>query len=322
MKYRQHIHNLVLIAALSVLLAASAVTEATARERLKIGVTLHPYYSYAANIVGDLADVLPLIKPGFNSHAYKPQPDDIKRVKDFDVLIVNGIGHDEFAFEILEAARLKGKLPLIYANEGVSLIPIAGTDTGEKMVNPHTFISITASIQQIYNISKALKKLDPDNAKVYSKNTRAYVKRLRQMKAGYMEKLAALPDMDFRCATIHGGYDYLLQEFGLKVTTVIEPSHGLKPTASQLAKTIDKIRDLDVDVVFTEMNFPDKYVDTIQRETGVRIRYLSHLTSGDYTANGFEKGLKANIEALTSALIESHDKQFKNKGNQNGHSDS
>ncbi|MGD9823601.1 metal ABC transporter solute-binding protein, Zn/Mn family [Desulfobacter sp.] len=322
MRYMKQVRSLILAAALSVMMTVASSPQASARERLKIGVTLHPYYSFAVNIVGDLATVLPLIKPGFNSHAYTPQPDDIKRVRDFDVLIVNGIGHDEFAFEILEAARLKGKLPLIYANEGVSLIPIAGTDTGEKMVNPHTFISITASIQQIYNISKALKKLDPDNADAYSKNTRDYVKRLRQMKAMYMEKLAALPDMDFRCATIHGGYDYLLQEFGLKVTTVIEPGHGLKPTASQLAKTIDKIRDLDVDVVFTEMNFPDKYVDSIQRETGVRIRYLSHLTSGDYTASGFEEGLRANIEALTSALIESHDRRGQNRGNQNEHTGS
>lgn len=285
------------------------------QKKLKIGVTLHPYYSFAINIAGDLADVTPLIKPGFNPHAYKPQPDDIKRIKDFDTLIVNGIGHDEFAFEILEAARMKGKIPIIYANEGVSLIPIAGTYSGEKMVNPHTFISITASIQQVYNISKALGKLDPKNSKAYLKNARKYAKKLRKMKAEYMNKLSMIPDIDFRCATIHGGYDYLLQEFGLKVTTVIEPSHGLKPTANQLARTIDKIKELDVDVIFTEMNFPDKYVDTIQRETGIRIRYLSHLTSGSYTKNDFEKGLRANIEALTSALLESYNNRMTKKEN-------
>jgi zinc transport system substrate-binding protein len=281
-------------------------------------VTLHPYYSFAANIVGDLAEVVPLIKPGFNPHAYKPQPDDIKRVMALDVLVVNGIGHDEFAFEILDAARMKGKLPLIYANKGVSLIPIAGTDAKTKVVNPHTFISITASIQQIYNISRELGELDPVHRKAYRNNARAYVKRLRKMKARYMEKLAALPGMDFRCATIHGGYDYLLQEFGLQVTAVIEPSHGLKPTASQLAKTIDKIRDLDVDVIFTEMNFPDKYVDTIHRETGIQIRYLSHLTNGNYTADDFEKGLRTNIEALTAALIESNDHQIAKEGKFDG----
>ncbi len=312
------LRTIIVLTALLALVFANGATAASPGKRLRIGVTLHPYYSFVANIVGDLAEVVPLIKPGFNPHAYKPQPDDIKRIMDLDVLVVNGIGHDEFAFEILEASQMKGKIPLIYANEGVSLIPIAGTGSGIKVVNPHTFISITASIQQIYNISQSLRRLDPAHQKTYRSNARNYVRKLRKMKALYMKKLADLPRIDFRCATIHGGYDYLLQEFGLQVTAVIEPSHGLKPTASQLAKTIDKIRDLDVEVIFTEMNFPDKYVDTIHRETGIKIRYLSHLTNGNYTAEDFENGLRANIEALTAALIESHDNQIPKKGTVDG----
>jgi len=86
------------------------------------------------------------------------------------------------------------------------------------------------------------------------------------------------------------------------VTAVVEPGHGLKPTASQLAATIDEIKKLNVDVIFTEMAFPDKYVDTIHKETGIRIRHLSHLTNGEYTDDGFEKGLRSNLEALTEAL--------------------
>ncbi len=282
-----------------------------AEKKLRIGITLHPYFSYVKNIVGDRAEVVPLIGEGFNPHAYKPQPADIKKVTKLDALVLNGIGHDEFAFEILEASKMKGKIPLIYANEGVSLIPVTGTDTDRKTVNPHTFISVTASIQQIYNIRKKLSQLDPANTKVYRKNASAYVRRLRKMKAGYMKRLSDLKNLDFRCATIHGGYDYLLQEFGLQVTAVIEPAHGLKPTASQLARTIDRILQLNVDVIFTEMNLADKYIDTIQKETGIRIRYLSHLTTGEYSAEGFEKGLKANMEALTTALIEAHDRSNK-----------
>ena len=31
------------------------------RQRLKVGITLHPYYSFVANIVGDRAEIVPLI---------------------------------------------------------------------------------------------------------------------------------------------------------------------------------------------------------------------------------------------------------------------
>ncbi len=275
-----------------------------AREKKKIGVTLHPYYSFTANIVGDAAEVIPLIGPGFNPHNYRPQPEDIKRCMDLDIMVVNGIGHDEFAFEIMAAADMRDKLTVIFANRDVSLIPVAGNLSGEKVVNPHTFVSITASIHQIYTISEGLQEADPANRGLYRKNTRNYVRKLRKMKTGYMQRIAGIEGLDFRCATIHGGYDYLLQEFGLQVTAVIEPGHGLKPTATQLAKTIEKIKKLDVDVIFTEMDFPEKYVETIHEETGIRVRHLSHLTKGEYTATSFTEGIRENLEALTSALLE------------------
>jgi len=275
----------------------------------RIGVTLHPYYSFVAAIVGDTAEVVPLIGEGFNPHNYRPQPEDIKKSMTLDALVVNGIGHDEFAFETIEAANMKDRLPLVFANKDVSLIPVSGHLDGKKVVNPHTFVSVTASVRQVYTIAKELGKIFPDNAKFYRKNARAYANKLRKMKAEYMARIADLPSMDFRCATIHGGYDYLFQDFGLQVTAVIEPGHGLKPTASQLAKTIDEIKRLGVDVIFTEMAFPDKYVETIHEETGIRIRHLSHLTHGEYSKGGFEKGLRANLEALTNALVDAQNTQ-------------
>ncbi len=290
----------------SILLALLISSQVWGAEKIVIGTTLHPYYSFVTNIVQDRAEVRSLIGEGFNPHNYRPQPEDIKRVIELDVLVVNGIGHDEFAMEILEAAQMKGKILVIFANKEVSLIPVAGSMDGFKIVNPHTFISVTTSIQQIYTIAKGLADIDPKNAKFYKKNARIYARNLRKLKAKYMKKLAAMPGVDFKCATIHGGYDYLLQDFGLQVTAVIEPNHGLKPTANQLAKTIKKIKKLNVDVIFTEMHFPDKYVDTIHKETGIRIRHLSHLTGGSYSPEDFENGIEANMKALTDALIEAH----------------
>lgn len=287
----------------AVMLMAGAAHSA---DKPRIGVTLHPYYSFVAGIVGDTAEIVPLIGEGFNPHNYRPQPEDIKRCMTLDAMVVNGIGHDEFAFETIQAANMKDALPLIFANKDVSLIPVSGHLDGKKVVNPHTFVSVTASVRQVYTIAKGLGELFPEHAKLYRRNARAYAGKLRRMKAEYMARIADLPSMDFRCATIHGGYDYLFQDFGLQVTAVIEPGHGLKPTASQLAKTIDEIRRLGVDVIFTEMAFGDKYVETIHEETGIRIRHLSHLTNGEYSSDGFEKGLRANLEALTNALVDAH----------------
>jgi zinc transport system substrate-binding protein len=269
---------------------------------LRVGITLHPYYSFAANIVGDRAEVVPLIDAGNNPHNYTPQPDDMKRVMSMDVLIVNGIGHDEWAFEIVKAAGLEGELPLIYANDGVALIPIAADEGQAKVVNPHTFVATTAAIQQIYTIAKKLGEIDAANADYYRDNARAYAAKIRRLKAQFMTELADLDASNFRCATMHAAYGYLMQEFGLRVVAVIEPRHGVDPTARQLADTIDKIKAADVNVLFAEKFFASKLADTIKDATGVAMYSFSHMSDGAYTADLFEREMQANLETLASAM--------------------
>jgi zinc transport system substrate-binding protein len=269
---------------------------------LRVGITLHPYYSFAANIVGDRAEVVPLIDSGNNPHNYTPQPNDMKRVMSMDVLIVNGIGHDEWAFEIVNAAGLEGKLPLIYANDGVALIPIAADEGQAKVVNPHTFVSTTAAIQQIYTIAKKLGEIDAANADYYRDNARAYAAKIRRLKAQFMTQLADLDASNFRCATMHAAYGYLMQEFGLQVVAVIEPRHGVDPTARQLADTIDKIKAADVNVLFAEKFFASKLADTIKEATGIQMYSFSHMSDGEYTADLFEREMQANLETLASAM--------------------
>jgi zinc transport system substrate-binding protein len=272
--------------------------------KLKVGVTLHPYYSFVANIVGEHADVIPLIDADANPHGYSPQPNDMIRILSMDALVVNGIGHDAWAFEILEAAGVKDKLPLIYANDGVSLIPVAGDPSGAKIVNPHTFISTTAAIQQVYTIARKLGELDPENARAYRDNSRRYALEIRKLRAEFDEQIAGADLSKFRCATMHSGYDYLLQELGLQVSAVIEPRHGVEPTARQLADTIARINSAQVNVLFAEKFFASKLSETIQAETGVKMYSISHISSGPYTSERFVEEMRENLNTLARAIKE------------------
>lgn len=267
--------------------------------RMTVGITLHPYYSFVANIVGDKADIVPLIGAGYNPHNYNPLPDDMKRAQSLDVLVVNGIGHDQWAFEIMQAAG-GGDVPLIYANDGVSLIPVAGT--ADQSVNAHTFISTITAIQQVYEIARKLGELDPANADEYRKNGRAYATKMRQLKAEYTAKIATIDSSNFKAATMHGAYGYLMQEFGLQITAVIEPRHGVEPTARQLAQTIDDIKAAGVNVLFAEKFFAGKLADTIQAETGVAVYSFSHISDGEYSPTLFEEEMRYNLDSLQAAI--------------------
>ncbi len=271
----------------------------TYAEKIKIGVSLHPYYSFVTNIVQDRAEVVALVENGNNPHGYRPQPADIERAMNIDAVVINGVGHDEFAVNILKAAGLWGNIPTIYANETVPLIPIS---TNSEIINSHTFVSISASTQQIYAIANELAEISPENGDFYRRNASRFARELRILKMEYMQKFSEVENNDFRCATIHGGYSYLLQEFGFQVDAVIEPAHGLTPSASDLQETIDIIKEFGVQVVFSEQDFPSNFVNTIKDETGVSVVALSHISSGEFSKDSFIEGMRYNLNQLLVAL--------------------
>jgi zinc transport system substrate-binding protein len=289
------------VAAVAIIALAAGSADAA---MLRIGITLHPYYSFVANIVGDRAEIIPLIDADANPHGYAPQPGDMIRITSMDVLVVNGIGHDSWAFEILDAAGVRDSLPLIYANDGVSLIPVAGDSSGARIVNPHTFISTTAAIQQVYTIARGLGDLDPDNARFYRDNARKYALEIRKLRSEFDQKIAGANLSKFRCATMHSGYDYILQELGLQVTAVIEPRHGVEPTARQLADTIDRINSSGVNILFAEKYFASKLSDAIKDATGVQMYSISHISNGAYTAEKFVDEMRENLDTLAQAIID------------------
>ena len=273
--------------------------------KLRVGVTLQPYYSFVSNIVGDKMEVVPAIRGDiYDVHNYKARPEDIKKMATLNILVVNGIGHDEFIYGIVRSARMGGKIKIINANKGVSLMPVSGMRTKTRVMNPHSFISITSSIQQIYTIARELGQIDPANKAYYNKNAQAYAQKLRNMKAAAITKVNHLKNLNMRVATSHAGYDYLLSEFGLRVRAVIEPAHGVEPSASDIKAIIDTIKRDKIDVVFVDAQAPNKYSTTIQKATGVRIRSLSHMSRGAYTKDGFERFMKYNLDSLTSAMLE------------------
>ncbi|WP_297481958.1 zinc ABC transporter substrate-binding protein [uncultured Photobacterium sp.] len=272
-----------------------------AAEKLTIGITLQPYYSYVKAVVGDKADILPLVDAGFNPHNYLPQPNDLRRLKQMDVIVVNGIGHDDFALKVIDAAQ-RDDLVVIKANNDVPLLPAMGQSVGDGAVNPHTFVGLSTTIQKVYTLANKLAELDPENAREYRKNARDYAKTFRLMKRKAMLTLGDLDTSGMKVATTHNAYGYLLQEFGVDVAAVIEPAHGVEPSASQLQETIEKIKQSGIDVLFYELNMPNRYVDTIEKATGVKLYRFSHMTHGEYEANKVEIEMQQNLTTLVEAM--------------------
>src|SRR5258706_8732013 len=168
---------------------------------------------------------------------------------DLDAIVINGIGHDDFILPMLKASGNK-KIVIIRPNETTPQIHAVHGGS----VNSHTFISFTNAIQQTYAIQRALAALRPQDAAALQKNAGDYARRLRLIKSKAALQLAEAKIT--RVVTVHDGYGYLLQEFGLEVAGVVQPAHGLTPSATDLEAMVKLLKREKKRGVFSEESFP------------------------------------------------------------------
>ena len=276
------------------LLAVIAV--AAPAKPLQVGVTLHPYYSWVSNVVqGTPVKVIPILPGEIDAGNYQPSPRDVATLQTLDALVVNGIGHDDFMPEMVKASG-NARLTLIQVNDGTPLMKGAH---GEA-VNSHTFLSFTNAIQQTYLIARTLGTLRPELADTFMNNAHAYARRLRAIKASAATKLVN-PKVT-RVVTVHDGYSYLMQEFGIEIAGVVQPSHGLAPSAAELQQMIDLMKREKLQVVLAEESFPTPLLKTLQDATGARVFIISHVATGTYAPDEFEKAMQKNVDTLVQAL--------------------
>jgi zinc transport system substrate-binding protein len=270
---------------------------ATAVLPLKVGVTLHPYFSWTKNVVGDApgVEVRPILPGEVDAGNYQPRPEDIAKLADLDAIVINGIGHDDFIEPMIKASG-NTRITIIRPNEATPLLKSAHGGA----VNSHTFLSFTNAVQQTYAIERALAALRPEYAALFHANATAYATRLRKLEAAAAERLAH-PRVS-RVVTVHDGYSYLCQELGIEVAGVVEPSHGLVPSAAELGQMVDLLKREKITVVLSEESFPDKLLAVLRAVPGVKVYVITHIAAGAYSAGEFEREMSKNADTLVAAL--------------------
>jgi len=284
--------------ACAAIVGITSAADAQPKPTLKIGVTLHPYYSWTANVVGKLPgyEVRSILPGEIDAGDYQPRPDDIKKLVDLDAIVINGIGHDDFIMPMLKASGNK-RVVIIRPNETTPQIhAVRGTG-----VNSHTFISFTNAIQQTYAIQKAIAALRPQDAAALQQNAAEYARRLRVIKSKAAQQLADAKIT--RVVTVHDGYGYLLQEFGLEVAGVVQPAHGLTPSAAELRDMVKMLQRDRIRVVFSEETFPEPMLKVLRDEAGVKVYTITHIASGAYTPDRFEREMQRNVDTMIRALM-------------------
>ena len=300
-------------AALSLLVLALVLphgARAADQEKIKAVTTFTVIADIARNVAGDAAIVESITKPGAEIHDYQPTPQDIIRAQGADILLWNGMNLERWFERFLQDVK---DVPSVVVSDGVEPISIyEGPYTGKP--NPHAWMSTENAILYVDNIRKAFIAADPANADIDNKNARAYTDQIRVIKADLTPMLENIPKDQRYLVTSEGAFSYLARDLKMKEVYLWPINADQQGTPQQVRAVIDRVREKNIPVVFSESTISDRpakqvasetgaayggvlYVDSLSTEDGPVPTYLDLLKVTTRTiAEGFQAAMKKTAE--------------------------
>jgi ABC-type Zn uptake system ZnuABC Zn-binding protein ZnuA len=145
--------------------------------------------------------------------------------------------------------------------------------------NPHLWTNPSMAVGFAEVIRDEMTSLDPDGEAVYAENTAAFAAQVDELDAAMRAAFATIPEGARKLLTYHDAYAYVAEDYGFEVIGAIQPSTFDEPTAAEVARLIEQVREEQVPAVFGSEVFPSDVLEQIGREAGVR--YVDVLRDDD-----------------------------------------
>ena len=269
--------------------------------KLVVVTTTSVFADMIENVGGDHVSVTALVPHHADVHTFQPSPGDVRAVAAARLLVMNGLGLDDWLRHTIVNASAAGT-PLVELGpglQGVELLP--GDAPGTQ--NPHLWMSVPYAKGYVGEIEDALVRADPASAAAYHQGADAYRARLDALDTQIRSKIAAIPAADRRLVTFHDAFPYFAREYGLEIVGVAVEAPGQDPSAAEVAALIEAIKAAHVKAIFSEDQFPTQLVDQLAAATGAKVvADLYDDSLGDPPVTSYEAVMNWDVDQLVRAL--------------------
>ncbi|MDP9250602.1 MAG: metal ABC transporter substrate-binding protein [Chloroflexota bacterium] len=245
--------------------------------------------------------VTSLVPKNGDVHTYAAKPSDIQAVADARLLVMNGLGLDDWMTRTIANASAAGTA-LVKLGEGlpgVTLLP--GEEVGTQ--NPHLWMNVAYAELYANRIAAALEKVDPVHAADYQRQAAAYRQRLADLDAQVRAQIATIPIANRRLVTFHDAFPYYARAYGITIVGIAVEAPGQDPSAGYTAQLIDAIKAAKVKAIFSEAQFPARLVEQLASETGAKVvADLYDDALGDDPVTSYEAVIRWDTQQLVEAL--------------------
>ncbi|MCS7173284.1 MAG: metal ABC transporter substrate-binding protein [Armatimonadetes bacterium] len=258
---------------------------------------------FTRQVAGSRLLVTSLLPVGTDPHTYEPVPRDVQRIAEAQVVIYNGLQLEKWLEKLVENAG--GRFVLVEATRGLRpAVQEAGLDRGDP--DPHLWVDPVFAQAYVRNIRDALEAFDPAGRMVYRANAERYLRELVQLDRWIREQIQQIPPAHRKLVTTHDAFRYFGHRYGLRVVgTIWGISTEDEPSAQEIARLVDRIRQERVPAVFVETTINPKLMERVAREAGVRIGgrlYGDSLGPPGSGADTYLGMMRHNVGVLVEAL--------------------
>jgi ABC-type Zn uptake system ZnuABC Zn-binding protein ZnuA len=269
--------------------------------RLTVVTTTTVFADMVSQVGGDLVSVTSLVPKNADVHTFEPRPSDMITVHKARLLVMNGLGLDDWLTRTIANASADGT-PLLKLGVGLPGVELLAGQTTAKQ-NPHLFLDVKYAALYVDRIAAALADADAAHASTYSAQAAAYKTQLETLDGWVRAQIATIPEANRKLVTFHDAFPYYAREYGIEIVGVAVEAPGQDPSAGQMASLISAIKNAGVKAIFSERQFPTKLVDQLAAEAGCKVvANLYDDTLGDAPVTSYEQLIRWDTTQLVDAL--------------------
>ena len=288
-------------------------------DKTNVVASFYPLYDFASKIGGDRIHAVSAVPAGVEPHDWEPKTRDISQILKADVFAYQGAGLEGWVDELLKSRKDKSSLITVEASAGLDLIKAEeheeeghedehghegeeGHDHGD--FDPHAWLSPMNAKKMAESVKNGLVEADSANKAEYEANFAKLSASFDELDRKYRETLGKLAKKDI--VVSHQAFAYLCRDYGLNQVAIMGLTPDSEPTAQDMKKINNFVKEHQVKYIFFEELVSDKLAKTLANDLKIETLVLNplegltdaQLKAGEDYFSIMEKNLQNLVKAL------------------------
>lgn len=223
-------------------------------DELTVVTTFYPPAEFASQITKEKFNVINITSGGVEPHDFEPSPQDIVKIRNADLFIINGNDLDHWAEELVEE------------NNEINSINLSEYIKSELGDDPHFWLDPVHAIDLVKAISEEIIEIDKENEKFYIEKTDKYISELNKLDQDFQVGLENCSQR--KIVVSHDAFEYLGDRYDIEIINISGITPEEEPSAMKLAEISDEVKEYNIKYIFYETLVSPNLANTMAQETG------------------------------------------------------